>query len=198
MLVDSIVVGLIVGFLRRGRLANLAEVEVRGLFLAVIAVVVQYGGQRLTNAGWLALRPYAPHIYLATFLFLLAVIWLNRKNPAILLMGAGILLNFVVIAVNGGKMPVSPEGLARVGMEEYIAVLQGDDVLTHQLIDETTHLVFLADIFALPKPYPFPKIFSVGDVVLGIGAAWFLIGGMIAHPSVTGKRRAVEMRRLSI
>lgn len=197
LLIDFIVVGLVVGFLLRGRLANLAEVEVRGLLLAVLAVVVQYGGQYVTNAGWLDVRPYAPYIYLATLLFLFVVIWLNRKNPAIVLMGAGILLNFLVIAVNGGKMPVSAEGLVRSGMEEYIEVLQGDDILTHQLLGEATRLAFLADVFVLPEPYPLPKLFSIGDVVLGVGACWFLIGGMTAHPSVTGKRRAVEVRRLS-
>lgn len=197
MLIDFIVLALVVGLLLRGRLANLAEVEVRGLLLAVLAVVVQYGGQYVTNAGWFDVRPYAPYIYLATLLFLFVVIWLNRKNPAIVLMGAGILLNYLVIAANGGKMPVSAEGLVRAGMEEYIDVLQDGEILTHQLIGEGTRLAFLADIFALPKAYPFPRIFSIGDVVLGIGASWFLIGGMIAHPSVTGKPRAVEVRRLS-
>lgn len=198
MLVDFIVVALVVGFLLRGRLANLAEVEVRGLVLAVLAVVVQYGIEYVDAAGWLDIRPFAPYIYVATLLFLFAVIWLNRRSPAIVLMGAGIFLNFLVIAANGGKMPVSAEGLAKAGMEEYIEILQGDTVLTHRLIGDETRLAFLADIFALPSPYPFPRVFSIGDVLLGVGACWFLIGGMTAHPSVTGKQRAVELRRLTL
>ncbi len=198
MLIDFIVVALIVGFLLRGRLANLAEVEVRGLVLAVLAVVVQYGIQYVDNTAWFDVRPYAAYLYVATLLFLLVVILLNRRSPAIVLMGVGIFLNFLVIAANGGKMPVSAEGLARAGMEEYVAILQSGTVLTHQLVDEQTRLAFLADIFAVPEPYPFPRVFSVGDALLGVGAFWFLVGGMTAHPSVTGKRRAVELRRVSL
>lgn len=164
--------------------------------MALLAVAAQYGSQYITSAGWLDLRPYSAYLFLATLLFLFVVIGLNRRNPAIVLMGAGILLNFIVIAANGGKMPVSAEGLHRAGMDAYIEVLEGDDILTHQLADDETRLLFLADIFWFAPPYPRPKVFSVGDVVLGIGTCWLLVGGMLAHPSVTGKRRVVEVRRL--
>lgn len=198
MLLDIAVVSLILGWLVRGRLANLAEVEIRGLLLALLVVVIQYGGQYASDAGWISLEEWGPVVYVGTFLALMAVIWLNRRNPALLLIGVGILLNLVVIAANGGKMPVSADGLVRAGLESYIQPLEAETVITHQLLHDETRLPFLADIFVLAKPYPRPKVFSLGDVVLAAGALWFIVGGMRAHPSVTGRRRVVEVRRLEI
>jgi hypothetical protein len=36
------------------------------------------------------------------------------------------------------------------------------------------HLAFLGDIFALPAGVPFANVFSIGDVVILVGAAWTL------------------------
>lgn len=198
MLLDIAIVSLILGWVFRGRLANLAEVEIRGLVLALLVVVVQYGGQYAADSGWIVLRTWGPLVYVGTFLLLMTVIWLNRRSPALLLMGAGILLNLLVIAANDGKMPVSADGLIRAGLEHYIEPLEAGSVITHQLLHDETRLSFLADIFVLAKPYPRPKVFSLGDVVLAAGALWFIVGGMLAHPSVTGKRKAMEVRRWEI
>lgn len=198
MLLDIAIVSLVLGFLLRGRLSNLAEIEIRGLLLALLVVVAQYGGQYAADAGWIALYTWGPFVFVGSFLLLMAVIWLNRKNPALLLIGVGILLNLIVIAANGGKMPVSADGLIRAGLESYIPPLEAETVITHQLLDEETRLPFLADIMVLAKPYPRPKVFSIGDVVLAAGALWFIVGGMLAHPSVTGRPRAVEVRRFEL
>lgn len=198
MLFDIVIASLILGWLLRGRIANLAEVEIRGIALVLLGVCVQYGGQYAANAGWTFIREWGPVFYVGTFLLLLTVIWLNRRNPALLLIGVGIFLNMLVIAANDGKMPVSAESLARAGLESYIAPLESGSVITHQLLTETTRLPLLADVFVIPKPYPRPKVFSVGDVVLAAGALWCIVGGMIAHPSVTGRGRLLEFRRLNL
>lgn len=196
VLLDAVIVSLILGWLLRGRLANLAEVEIRGVALALAAAVVQYGGQYAANAGWTLVQEWGPLFYAGTFLLLFAVIWLNRRNPALVLIGLGIFLNALVIAANGGKMPVSAESLLRAGLEVHIPPLESGSIITHQLLTEETRLRFLADIFYLPKPYPRPKVFSIGDVVLSAGAMWCIVGGMLAHPTVAARRRALEVRRV--
>ncbi|PKM49175.1 MAG: hypothetical protein CVV02_17325, partial [Firmicutes bacterium HGW-Firmicutes-7] len=42
--------------------------------------------------------------------------------------------------------------------------------LTHTVLNESTKLRILGDVIHLPKPYPFPKSLSIGDL--------FLIGGV--------------------
>ena len=108
MLLDIAIVSLILGWVFRGRLANLAEVEIRGLVLALLVVVVQYGRRYAADSGWIALRTWGPLVYVGTFLLLMTVIWLNRRSPALLLMGTGILLNLLVIAANEARCPSPP------------------------------------------------------------------------------------------
>ncbi len=77
----------------------------------------------------------------------------------------GTFLNFIVIMLNGGQMPVSQEALIKAGIPEQI----NDEIITHTIIAKDTVLKFLGDIFILPKPYPRPKVFSAGDVFLAVG-----------------------------
>lgn len=197
MLLDIAIVSLIIGWLLRGRLSNLAGVEVHGLLLALLAIAVQFAGQYAVDAGWIAWHVWAPIVYAVAFLLLMAAIWLNRRSPAFFLIGVGILLNLAVVAANGGKMPVSAEGLIRAGYESFIQPLEAEQVMTHQLLDEDTRLAFLASVHVLAEPYPRPKVFSLGDAILAVGALWFIVGGMLAHPTVIGRPRALEFRRLA-
>lgn len=197
MLLDIAIVSLIVGWLLRGRLSNLAEVEIHGLLLALLVVGVQLGGQYAEKAGWFSMDVWGPFVYAAAFVLLATAMWLNRRSPAFFLIGVGLLLNLAVVAANGGKMPVSADGLVRAGFANYVQPLKAERVVTHRLMDEGTRLPFLASTHVLTKPYPLPKVFSLGDAILAIGALWFIVGGMLAHPTVTGRPRALEVRRLA-
>src|SRR5690606_23596218 len=157
VLLDAVVAGLVLGWVFRGRFVNLAEVEIRGVALAVLGVLLQFVRQYGASAGWPLVREWAPVFYVGTFWILLALIWLNRRNPAFLLIGFGIFLNMLVIAANGGKMPVSAESLARAGFDP--GPIASGQVITHQLLTETTRLAFLADVLVLGKPYPRPVVF---------------------------------------
>jgi hypothetical protein len=46
-------------------------------------------------------------------------------------------------------------------------------------------LAFLGDIFVLPRPFPFANVFSIGDVLIGVGGAWFVVKTM-HRPVVDG------------
>jgi len=197
MLIDVAVVAVVAGWIFRGSLASLAELEVRRLLLVLLCAAMQYGGQYAAGAGWISLDGWGALVYSGILVLLLSVLWRNRRHPALLLMTLGICLNFLVAATNGGPMPVSVEGLIRAGLSGYVQPLAAGEVATHQLLNDHTRFPFLAEIFVLPEPYPRASVFSLGDAVLAAGAFWLIVGGMTAHPSVTGKRRALEVRRLT-
>jgi len=46
------------------------------------------------------------------------------------------------------------------------------------LLGPESRVPWLCDIFALPSWVPLATVFSVGDVLIAIGAAWFFIGAM--------------------
>ena len=66
-------------------------------------------------------------------------------------------------------MPVSTEGLANSHLYSQLDLLKNNRILTHTLANKYTKFYYLSDIIPIPKPYPFPKIISIGDIFIGIG-----------------------------
>lgn len=159
-----IVAGLVLGIIRGGDVRRLAEQRLRwsGLVLLVlalqIAVFSSFGRERLPSL--------AAQLHIASYALLTAFAVLNRRHPGFYLMGAGLVSNLAVIWANDGYMPALPQHLEWLGIYE--------DVLNNScLIGPATPLWWLGDVFLLPLPL-IGNVFSVGDLLLGAGAAYFI------------------------
>ncbi|MDO8614372.1 MAG: DUF5317 family protein [Dehalococcoidia bacterium] len=106
-----------------------------------------------------------------SYLLLIAFVTANVRRPGILILGAGLLLNFAAIIANGGLMPVTPETMARAHYTIPADVGNGDwvphtkDVL---LVREDVRLWFLGDRLVLAG-LPAFRAFSLGDVIIVLG-----------------------------
>ena len=80
---------------------------------------------------------------------------------ALIAIGAG--CNLAAIVANGGWMPADPVALTSVG-----GLGSG---YTNSIVTGTPALAPLTDLFALPAWLPFANVFSIGDVLIGIGIA---------------------------
>ena len=142
--------------------------------MILVSLVIQLLIFPLGDRG--AVFPYGTrYLHLLSYLPLLAFIWLNRRFWEILLMGLGILLNFLVILINGGYMPASPEALRAAGLTTLAQELaRSGSVGNITLMGPGTYLNFLGDVLHLPPCVPFASAFSLGDLILGIGVALFL------------------------
>lgn len=169
MLLDFMLLGIVVGWLRGGRLRHVASLDLRWIPAIVAAFLLQSAFSLAVEWGWTSLVPYAPYVYLFSFVLLLAAVWMNREKLELLVMGAGVLANFIAIAANGGKMPVSADAVLRLGGPAALRRMEAGTDLFHQLADASTRLAFLGDWMTLPPPYPRSIIFSVGDVLIGVG-----------------------------
>jgi Family of unknown function (DUF5317) len=103
-------------------------------------------------------------------LLLFAFVAANFRRTGIAIIGAGLLLNFIVIAANGGLMPVTEETLLKTGSLPHDAevgewVPQSKDVLLDR---EDVRLYFLSDRLVIEALDPV-RAFSIGDVVIVIG-----------------------------
>ncbi len=78
-------------------------------------------------------------------------------------------MNFLVIAANGGRMPVSKEALLTAGQRGLLDFLRQDTSLDHVLLNESTRLPLLGDILALPEFFPRAAAFSLGDAFMMVG-----------------------------
>ncbi len=154
-----LVVSLIVGLVRGGRLQHLLDVETRAWWLLILGFGMQIVAAQLPVAN----RTLAVGLLLGSYLSILGMVAINRHAPGMWIAGIGILMNFLVIALNRG-MPVLPAAVEIAGGSAN-PVLSGK----HVLLDESTRLPFLGDLIPLPG-----TVISMGDVFLAIGLGVFV------------------------
>lgn len=183
MLLGALVLGILAGYVRGGRLKRLENVKLRAEVLMLVALALQWLTPTVARALRLSSN-LAFLIWLTAFAVLLCALWLNRSHRALVLAAAGVGLNVVVIAANGG-MPVLPGALRVLGPEGAITPAAfASDPLYH-LAGPTTRLPLLADTIPVPLPSLLGGVASIGDVVLMAGVFWFVQEAMCYR----GKRR---------
>lgn len=158
-IVFVLVVSLIVGLVRGGRLQHLLDVETRAWWLLILGFGMQIAAEQLPTSN----RTLAVGLLLTSYLSILGMVAINRHAPGMWIAGIGILMNFLVIALNRG-MPVLPAAVEIAGGSAS-PVLGGK----HVLLDEATRLPFLGDLIPLPG-----TVISMGDVFLAIGLGVFV------------------------
>lgn len=116
----------------------------------------------------------------ASLLLLLSFVGRNKTQRGFWLIGAGITLNLLVIAANGGLMPISPETASGLyphrspqDWQVGVQLVGSKDIL---LTAAQTRFLWLADRFfiAFDPWLPFRTAFSLGDVLLASGIVHWL------------------------
>jgi hypothetical protein len=165
----AVVAGLVLGVASGGSPARLGELRLSRAPLIVLGMVVQLLlfstplGDTLGDA--------APVAYVASDLAVLIAVASNLAIPGLAIVLAGGASNLLAIAVNGGFMPASPGALALLGR-----LPQG--TYSNSVSREAPILGPLTDLFAMPAWVPFANVFSVGDVLIGVGVGVVVVATM--------------------
>jgi hypothetical protein len=148
-----------------GRLAALGDLNLRWFPAVVLAFAAQIlivnvfpGGDRSLHEA----------LHIATYVVLGVVLVRNLRVPGLPLIAAGGLSNAVAIAANHGVMPARPSALRTAGM------VANPSTYTNSAAVDHPRLWFLGDIAGVPSWVPAANVFSIGDVLMVIGA-WVLI-----------------------
>src|SRR6478736_7887025 len=198
MLIGGIALGLILGLVAGGDILNLGSIRLQRLTLLIVAVFVRFGTEFLLNNGFAMAEALRVPLLAAGFILLLLALWPNRAYPGISLAFIGVLLNAVVIIVNGGYMPVWITSLLLAG-------LHPADVTTslHTIMPPALDASFLLHLgpFADVIPIPFPiiqNVASIGDAFLTFGLAFFLFAAVVrVPPALEEELRASAQARLA-
>jgi Family of unknown function (DUF5317)/Major Facilitator Superfamily len=163
-LLPSVFLGVVLALVLGGRPSRLLDLELRRAWAVWLALSVQMVLFTPLGDG-LPPEAFSP-LHVATYALLLFFAAANVQNLALLPLVAGMLANATAIVANGGKMPVQPEAWEAAGFT-------GEGGPNVRLGAE--RLGFLGDIFALPPGLPFTNVFSVGDLLIGLGAVVLIV-----------------------
>lgn len=164
-----IFVSLAIAVLRGGRLVNLGEIELRAWWLLFIALALQFGTRLLPDdedVAWIGVS-----MVLLSFVLLMFMVIVNRSKPGMAIAGMGVLMNFIVIAANGG-MPVLA-GAAEVASGFIVSSPDLAGEYKHVLLDETSRLTFFSDVIPI-RLGGIGEVISLGDIFLALGLGVFL------------------------
>jgi hypothetical protein len=105
-------------------------------------------------------------VHVLTYVAAGAFLWFNRRIPGLVAVGVGAASNALAIALNGGTLPASASALRTAGMAEHSTEFVNSGVVAD------ARLAFLGDVFAIPAGLPLHNVFSIGDVVIVLGAGY--------------------------
>lgn len=181
----ALLIGLAVGFLAGGRPAGLSQLQFRwpwvmlGGLLVQVVLFSDLVSSRIGAAG--------PPIYAVSTAAVVLAVVANRGITGMPVVAMGAASNFAAIIANGGFMPAARGALQALGKVEATGY-------SNSVVAPDPALWPLTDIFALPTWLPFANVFSVGDVLIGIGVAIVIVAAMRRVPPepVIGHRGGVS------
>lgn len=184
-----LLIAIVFSILRGGRFTNLSTLHFRWSGLVIFGFLIQVV---IFSSFWqekIETRSLTAAVYLVSLLTLLAALATNYRIAGMRLIILGFLLNFAAIALNGGYMPVLPAARAISGQSEL-----GPGQIANNVIGARpdTRFIFLGDIFSIPKGFPFPNVFSVGDVLIALGAA-YLIYQALTNPDSSPQSSSLDL-----
>ncbi len=195
MLIAGIILGLVLGLLAGGRLVNLGAIQLRLVPLLFAAVIIRFGTEALLDAGLPIADVLRVPLLAASFGLLLVGLWVNRGYPGLGLAFVGILLNAVVILLNGGYMPIWEPALVAAGYDPSQVISN-----LHVVVEDADAADFLlrglifGDVIPIPVP-PFNNVASLGDVFLSLGLGFFLFASVVRIPTVLEAHEEEAIRR---
>jgi hypothetical protein len=181
----AIPVGIALGYLLGGRLTRLADVRIRAAWLFYLALALQIAAFPSGIFPWTVAEGLASVLWLASYGCLALAAVANVRLPGAPVAAAGMLSNLAAVLANGGDMPMTESARLGAGLEAH-AIVNNSEAIANP------SLPWLVDRFAAPGWLLVANVYSVGDVLILVGAALVVVCAM--GPRV---RLPVMLRRVS-
>lgn len=183
-----IIISIIIGLLRNGRLSSLSQISLTKMEVIVLACLIQAGLIFLGSREIKFVLNYSSYMIIFSYIALLIAVWYNLELKGMKIIALGIILNFIVIVANSGHMPVLLSSLYKAGLDDFALALKEGTYVTHTFINEKTLFGFLADVIPLSPPFPDPSVVSVGDFLLFYGVFKLIQNAMLKKEQFFDKK----------
>lgn len=165
----AVILGFLGGLIMGGRPSGIGAIQFRWGWLAVLGLGIQvilFSGPVTERIGSLGVP-----IYVGSTALVLAALVRNISVPGLWIVAVGAFSNMAAIATNGGYMPAAPGAIEALGQGQ-ATVYSNSTVLAHPALEPLT------DLFAIPRGIPFANVFSVGDLLIGLGVTVAIVVAM--------------------
>jgi hypothetical protein len=176
---NFVAAGLLIGVLLGGRVRALARLRIRSWWLAYLAIALQIAAFPSGVFPWSTPDSVASVLWVSSYAALGALIVRNIRVPGLAIVGIGQMCNLVAIVANGGHMPVTRGALDAAGLSYHLR--------NNSISLANPHLASLVDRWAVPGWLPLGNVYSIGDVVIGVGILAAIVIGM--RPRIVGLGR---------
>ena len=172
-LVFPVLAGVALGLVLDGKLSRFAAMPLRAPWLFLLAIVLQVIAFPFGVLPWRTGETAATFLWLASFALLIAAAMINRKITGVPLVAVGLCANVAAVLANGGTMPVLPEAMHTAG--------RVDPMVANSTADASPNLPLLVDRWAAPEWIPYANVYSIGDVLIAVGAVVLVLAAMGAR-----------------
>jgi hypothetical protein len=198
MIFEYVVATILISYLLKRSFSALWEVKIKASSLIFGSFIIQIGAMFFYQETAFYARGF---LFLITLSYLLLSLgaWLNRDLPGFRIFSFGLFLNFLVIACNGGRMPVSSNALEESNLSHFIEILE-TGYRKHQLMNDSTVLPFLGDIIPLYFPFALMNmVVSIGDLFITLGMCLFFFLTITESKvfSIPGGRKGKNQARIN-
>lgn len=166
----AIIVGLTVGFWRRGTLWNLSKMTIRFVWLLPIGYVLQT--YSITHLEGVQYQIVLVLSYMTILVFCIS----NLRQVGIPWTTIGTAANFLCMLCNGLRMPAYIPVIRSIA-PNIVPLLKAGKIGKSIAMSSSTKLNFLGDIFTL-RIHPVILI-SIGDILFAVGIAVFIQHAML-------------------
>jgi uncharacterized protein DUF5317/MFS transporter len=182
-----VIVGILLAWQLGANLGRLWTVRLRASWIVFVALGIQLLlFTPVSSALRLPLSESKAHVL--TYAALLAFVAANIRQPGFGIAAAGCAVNTIVIAANGGRMPVSLASWTATGRPGSELTRHG--AYNNVALASSAHLSWLGDVFALPRAVPLANSLSIGDLLLLIGVLTFVFRASLpARENTAGRTR---------
>lgn len=169
-LLEIAIISIIIGLIRKGSIKNFFTGGLRGWYIFLVAIILFLGVSACSFAGVSVINNYAFWIITAAYILTFIGLIMNLDGVWSYGLLLGCLLNFVIIVLNSGFMPVSSSALNIAGLggatDAYMTRLSA----THQIATSSTIFLykFIGAIVPVPLPSVLGEVLSPGTLLAGL------------------------------
>ena len=168
MIIEAIIIGIIIGIFRRGKLSRLEYLRIN-LSPLIIVALISYISIIVMNLGSLDFNSSLYNVFLIlTYALIIIVLTFNLDKKFMFLTLIGVMMNFICMCVNSFRIPVKNDIILSLYGQETSNLLLTNKI-KYFIPAEDASLSVLGKIFSISDYYIYDVILSIGDIIIFIG-----------------------------